>query len=211
VAFDSLELIEGPNLALRLTALETVKGMAGAAEPVTLDCQVQIQPLAWRLYCPVADQDPIKLAAARLARGYRIKPVDPGGAPDAAIITRVTVQVAPGPAVDVDPKGATIIDGVQAAWAKAPSGEDLARYYPDVYQRMELGGRVVATCRILDDLSVYCPVVETPPERELFERAVKQITLQFRSEPKLKTGQAAPGAWVRLSFMFAVPQSSRRR
>jgi hypothetical protein len=203
VTFDSLDLIEQPNMALRVTVAESVKGLAGADDAVTLECRVQARE--GRLACASGD-DPIRLAAARLARGYRFKPIDPGGPPDAWIVTRVTVRAAPGPQVDVDPTGKKVLEPIVVAWAKIPSGDDFARYYPDVYQRMELGGRVTATCRILDDLSVYCPAVMTPVDRELFERAVRQLVLQFRSEPKLKTGQPAAGAWIGMNFVFSVPK-----
>jgi hypothetical protein len=199
VAFDRLEVVEQPSMALRVAAAESVKGLAGAGHPVTVECRAPAR--AVRLTCSFGD-DPLKRAAAQLARGYRFKPIDPGGPTDASIVTQLTVQLAPGPQVDVDPTGKTVLEPIVGAWAKMPSANDFASYYPAPYQRMELGGRVTATCRILDDLSVYCPVVRTPPDRELFEKAVRQLLPLFRSEPTLKTGQPAAGAWIGMAFVF---------
>jgi hypothetical protein len=198
VAFDSLELVARPNMALRVTVAQSVKGLAGAGDPVNLECRLQ----AWgRLACSSGD-DPLRRAAVRLAGGYRFKSIHSDDAPDAVIVTEVTLQVAPGPPVDIDPAGKTVLEPVSAAWAKIPSANDFMLHYPEVYQRKALGGRVTATCRILDDLSVYCPVVKTPPDRELLERSVRQLVPLFRSEPKLKTGQPAAGAWIGMAFVF---------
>lgn len=198
VAFDSLEMVAQPNMALRVTVAESVKGLTGAGDPVTLECQVQARG---RFACSAGD-DPRRRAAVRLAGGYRFKSIHADGPPDAVIVTQVTLKIAPGPPVDIDPAGKTVLDPISATWAKVPSANDFALHYPEVYQRKELGGRVTATCRILDDLSVYCPVVKTPPDRELLERSVRQLVPLFRSEPTLKTGQPAAGAWIGMAFVF---------
>ena len=62
-----------------------------------------------------------------------------------------------------EPGAAPVI--TRPTWDRLPTGDDLARYYPERAQRLEVEGRVVMVCRVkaTGDL-VACEVVsETPP------------------------------------------------
>lgn len=84
-----------------------------------------------------------------------------------------------------------------------PTSADLSRHYPPQALRNELQARVVATCRIAEDLSLACVSFDiNPPENTMFEPAARRILALYRAAPKLKDGKDAAGAVVRVPIRF---------
>ena len=88
-------------------------------------------------------------------------------------------------------------------WSQMPTSTDLSRLYPSEALRNDLQARVVATCRIAEDLSLACTSFEiNPPEHTMFEAAARRILALYRAAPQLKDGKDAVGALVRVPIRF---------
>lgn len=88
-------------------------------------------------------------------------------------------------------------------WTQRPSPETISRHYPPEALRQELRARVVATCRIVEDLSLACTKFEIdPPDLTMFEAAAKDIIALYRAGPKLQNGEDAVGKELRIPLRF---------
>lgn len=95
---------------------------------------------------------------------------------------------------------------VRPDWAQRPSGEDLARYYPERAQRLEAEGRVVMQCRVQasGDLTACEVVSETPPGMGFGEATLKLAPL-FRMKPATRDGVPVDGALIRMPIVYKLP------
>ncbi|MDQ0464227.1 TonB family protein [Caulobacter ginsengisoli] len=91
-------------------------------------------------------------------------------------------------------------------WSRRPTGDDVARYYPERAQRLNIGGRAVIACTVaLDGRLVDCKVVsETPPDQDFGPAAVR-MSSQFRMWPKTVDGEPVEGGEVRIPIVFTPP------
>uniref|UniRef100_UPI002FDA61A5 energy transducer TonB n=1 Tax=Phenylobacterium sp. TaxID=1871053 RepID=UPI002FDA61A5 len=92
-------------------------------------------------------------------------------------------------------------------WARVPSGEEVARYYPDRAQRMGAEGRVVLSCSVTARGTLEgCSVVEETPSGQDFGNAAMRMTRLFRMRPRTADGQPVEGGTVRIPISFRLPQ-----
>ncbi len=99
-----------------------------------------------------------------------------------------------------------VIDYRPQTALRTPDGEDMARYYPDRAQRMEVGGAARLSCAVVTGGRLEsCQVLaESPPEYGFGEAALKMSRL-FRYSPQSVDG-AVSDEPVLIPFNFAVPR-----
>lgn len=91
-------------------------------------------------------------------------------------------------------------------WAEKPSGEDMARYYPDHAARMGLGGKATIVCKInLEGRLTDCAVASESPAGEGFGDATLKVASKFRMTPQTRDGVPVNGASVRIPVVYTPP------
>jgi len=92
-------------------------------------------------------------------------------------------------------------------WARRPSGEDIAQYYPEKAQRLELEGRATVLCKVgVDGRLRDCEVVEESPPDAGFGEATKRLAEEtFRMTPMTRDGVPVDGASVRIPLVYKLP------
>jgi protein TonB len=92
-------------------------------------------------------------------------------------------------------------------WARKPTGEDMARYYPDRAQRMEVGGRATLSCTVTAKGSLEgCSVVSENPADYGFGDAAMKLSRLFRMKPKTLDGAPVDGGQITIPIVFTVPR-----
>jgi protein TonB len=92
-------------------------------------------------------------------------------------------------------------------WARRPSAEDVARYYPDRAQRMELEGRATLSCTVDARGTLNgCTVVEETPDSAGFGDAAMRLSKLFKMKPMSKDGAPVDGGTVRIPLSFRLPK-----
>ncbi len=93
------------------------------------------------------------------------------------------------------------------AWAKEPTGDDIARYFPDRAQRMEVAGRAVIACMVTAKLTLDgCTVVSETPEAYGFGDAALNLSRFYRMKPTTLDGVAVSGGQTEISIAFPLPK-----
>jgi His-Xaa-Ser repeat protein HxsA len=91
-------------------------------------------------------------------------------------------------------------------WARKPSGDDMARYYPDRAQRMEVNGRATIRCTVTTKGTLEnCVVTSETPEDFGFGDAALRLSRLFRMKPLSLDGLTATGKTVVVPIVFQVP------
>ncbi len=89
---------------------------------------------------------------------------------------------------------------------RAPSGEDMARYYPDRAQRMEVGGTAKMSCAVGERGGLEnCQVLSESPLEYGFGDAALKVSRLFRYSPQSIDGTLTDEPVV-IPFSFAVPR-----
>lgn len=92
-------------------------------------------------------------------------------------------------------------------WARKPSGDDLARYYPDRARRMEVSGRATLSCTVTARGALEgCSVVAESPADMGFGDAAIRLSSLYRMKPKALDGTVVDGGQVTVPIVFQVPQ-----
>lgn len=90
-------------------------------------------------------------------------------------------------------------------WSSRPSGDDVARFYPDRAQRLEMSGSVTLNCLVTAKGTVSgCTVLSETPADFGFGEAALKLSRLFRMKPKMEDGQAVEGAVVRIPIAFRI-------
>jgi protein TonB len=118
---------------------------------------------------------------------------------------RPRVQAPPAPPLP-PPKPFKSADGhlvTNPNWLRKPTGDDIARYYPERAQRLSMSGRAVIGCMVAPDgRLVDCKVLSESPLQWGFGEAAIRMSSQFRMRPKTIDGQPVDSGQVRIPILF---------
>ena len=92
-------------------------------------------------------------------------------------------------------------------WVRRPSGEDLARYFPDRASRNSISGRATINCQVTASGGLEgCSVVSEDPADYGFGEAALRMSRLFRMRPQSRDGVPVGGASVRIPITFRLAQ-----
>ena len=92
-------------------------------------------------------------------------------------------------------------------WLRRPSGEDLARVYPDNAMRTETEGSATTSCSVTTEgILVDCVIVEEAPGGRGFGAAAIKLMALFKMRPMTRDGVPVSGGTVRIPIRFLLPR-----
>jgi TonB family protein len=97
-------------------------------------------------------------------------------------------------------------------WARRPTGEEVAGYYPVAAMRDGLEGQATIQCVVTrTGMLEQCMILSEAPPGAGFGQAAVAMTALFRMKPKTVDGEAIDGGTVRLPIRFSLPSEPEGR
>jgi periplasmic protein TonB len=94
-----------------------------------------------------------------------------------------------------------------ADWMRRPSGDDIARYYPERAQRMDVEGRASLTCTVNARGTLEsCSVTSESPDDQGFGDAAMKLSRLFKMRPMTKDGAPVDGGRIVIPIRFVLPK-----
>jgi protein TonB len=92
-------------------------------------------------------------------------------------------------------------------WLRRPSGEDIARYYPERALRMNVDGRATLSCTVNARGTLEnCSVASEEPADQDFGQSAMRMSKLFKMRPQTKDGAPVDGGTVRIPIRFQIPK-----
>ncbi|WP_156467093.1 energy transducer TonB, partial [Phenylobacterium sp. CCH9-H3] len=89
---------------------------------------------------------------------------------------------------------------------RRPTGEEVARYYPERAARRGVEGRAVIGCRVAASGRLEaCAVVTETPDGEGFGSAALKMSRHFKLRPMTRDGVPVSGGTIRIPIRFNLP------
>jgi protein TonB len=94
----------------------------------------------------------------------------------------------------------------QPDWSQKPSADDMARYYPERAQRLNVTGRAELACTVLANGKVNCDVASEDPPDQGFGDAAMKLSKLFKMRPMSRDGVPTNGGRVNIPIRFQLPK-----
>lgn len=113
----------------------------------------------------------------------------------------------PAPPPPPPPPAILSVPITNAEWARRPSPDDIARYYPERAQRLGQGGKAIIECTVSSTWTLEnCSVVYEDPHDGEFGSAMLRMSRLFRIAAVDGEGQPTVGRRVRVPVVFQPPK-----
>lgn len=97
-------------------------------------------------------------------------------------------------------------------WLRRPSGDDMARHYPESAIKRGMSGRVVIVCGVTAEGSLTaCRVDSELPKAEGFGEAALRMAPLFKLRANDKSGRSVEGGVLRIPLRFVMPPHAERQ
>ncbi|HEX7948131.1 MAG TPA: TonB family protein, partial [Phenylobacterium sp.] len=93
------------------------------------------------------------------------------------------------------------------SWLRLPSGQDIARVFPERAQRQDVQGAATVLCTVsAEGTLVNCEVTAEAPGGMGFGGAAMKLTPLFKLKPQTRDGTPVVGGTVRIPIRFVLPK-----